>query len=339
MPTPWWRGCSRRSPFPRPERAVIATKRSHPPEGSGVLLAPELRSRVRQIQIRTHRLVTTALAGGYRSTFRGAGIEFEEVRPYQPGDDVRSIDWNVTARAGEPYIKTFAEERELTIRFLVDTSRSMDFGSRRWTKREAAAQLCALLAFVALRHSDRVGLTLFGEKPGLHVDAKKGTRHALRVVREVIAAAPSGGGSDLAAILEHDERASRRRSVVFLVSDFLEPEGSPERAPWGEALARLARRHDVIAARVVDPLEEELPKAGLLELAELESGRRVELDARSEAVRTAWRKAAQGRREALRSVLGRARVDLLELDTAGDLALPVLSLFRRRQSRYGGRRT
>ncbi len=313
---------------------MIATQRSHPPEGSGILLAPELRSRVRQIQIRTHRLVTTALAGGYRSTFRGAGIEFEEVRPYQPGDDVRSIDWNVTARVGEPYVKSFAEERELTIRFLVDTSRSMDFGSRRWTKREAAAQLCALLAFVAMRHSDRVGLTLFGATPGLHLEAKKGTRHALRVVREVIAAPPSDGGSDLGAILEHDERASRRRSVVFLVSDFQVDGGHA----WGDALARLARRHDVIAARVVDPLEEELPRAGLIEMAEIEGGRRAWLDARSSRVREAWRRAAVARREALQATLARARVDLVELSTAADLALPVLALFRRRQARHGGRR-
>lgn len=309
---------------------------SRPPHEPGALLAPELRSRVRQIQIRTHRLVTTALAGGYRSTFRGAGIEFEEVRPYQPGDDVRSIDWNVTARAGEPFVKTFAEERELTIRFLVDTSPSMDFGSRRWTKREAAAQLCALLAFVAMRHSDRVGLTLFGERPGLHVDARKGTRHALRIVREVIAAPTTAGGSDLASVLEHDDRASRRRSVVFLCSDFLVPDGGPD-AAWGQALARLARRHDVIAARLVDPLEEELPAAGLLEMAELEGGRRTELDARSSAVREAWRVAARRRRADLTAVLARARVDRIDVSTAGDIAQPVLELFRRRQARYGGR--
>lgn len=293
---------------------------------------------MRQIQIRTHRLVTTALAGGYRSTFRGAGIEFEEVRPYQPGDDVRSIDWNVTARAGEPYIKTFAEERELTIRFLVDTSRSMDFGSRVWTKREAAAQFCALLAFVAMRHSDRVGLTMFGAEAGLHVDARKGTRHALRIVREVMAAPPTDGGSDLASVLEHDERASRRRSVVFLVSDFLGIEDAGVDAPWVRALSRLAGRHDVIAARIVDPLEEELPAAGLLELHELESNKRVELDARSERVREAWRNAARRRTEHLDAALARARVDRLDVPTVGDLALPVLELFRRRQSRYGGRR-
>src|SRR5439155_26729438 len=140
--------------------------------------------RVRQIQIRTHRLVNTALSGGYRSTFRGSGLEFSEVRAYQPGDEVRRIDWNVTARTGDAYIKTYAEERELTIHFIVDTSRSMDFGSRVRSKRETAAQFCALMSFVALRHQDKVGLVLFGDEPGLHLPAQKGGQHVLRVVRE-----------------------------------------------------------------------------------------------------------------------------------------------------------
>jgi uncharacterized protein (DUF58 family) len=154
----------------------------HPPtsEHGSQLLAPELMARVQQIQIRTHRLVNTALSGGYRSTFRGQGLEFSEVRAYQPGDEVRRIDWNVTARTGDAYIKTYAEERELTIHFIVDTSLSMDFGSRVRTKRETAAQFCALLSLVALRHQDRVGLTLFGAKPGLHLPSRKGTTHILR---------------------------------------------------------------------------------------------------------------------------------------------------------------
>jgi uncharacterized protein (DUF58 family) len=144
-------------------------------------------ARVRQIRIRTHRLVNTALSGGYRSTFRGSGLEFSDVRAYQPGDEVRRIDWNVTARTGEAFVKTYAEERELTINLIVDTSRSMDFGSGKWTKRETAAQFCALISFVAMRHQDRVGLVMFGEKPGLHLTARKGGQHVLRVVREVIA--------------------------------------------------------------------------------------------------------------------------------------------------------
>ena len=309
------------------------------------LLVPELMARVQQIQLRTHKRVNTALAGAYRSTFHGTGLEFQEVRPYQPGDDVRSIDWNVTARAGEAFIKKYAEERELTVHLLVDTGASMDFGSARWSKREAAAQLAALVSFVAMRNQDRVGLGLFGAEPGLHLDARKGNRHVLRVIREVIAAEPSPGRSDLAAILEHSVRATHRRGMFFLVSDFV---GAPATAAtnegeagehgfWGDHLKRLARRHDLIVVRVVDPLEEELPAAGLVDCLEAGTGRRLELDSSSRAVREAWSAAARQRSEELRAVLAAARVDQLELRTDRDLADPLVELFRKRALRHGGR--
>ena len=198
-----------------------ATWLPHTRDPGSPMLAPELFARVRSIHIRTHRLVDAALAGGYRSTFRGQGIEFEEVRPYQPGDDVRSIDWNVTARTGEPYIKTYTEERELTIQLVVDTGMPMDFGSRRWTKREAAAQLGALIAYVAMYHQDRVGLVLFGAQPGLHLPCAKGTKHILRLIREMIAAPTTWSGSDLCAVIETQQRVLHRRSLVFRISDFL----------------------------------------------------------------------------------------------------------------------
>ncbi|HJP00667.1 MAG TPA: DUF58 domain-containing protein [Planctomycetota bacterium] len=316
-------------------------KRKATPEPPSTLLAPDLMARVEQIRIRTHKLVNTALSGGYRSTFRGTGLEFEEVRLYQPGDDVRSIDWNVTARTGLPYIKTFSEERELTIDFLVDTSRSMDFGSRRWTKREAAAQLCALISFVAMRHQDRVGLTLFGERPGLHLDARKGNNHCLRVIREVIAAEPTSGASDLQAALEHHLRAHRRRGLLFIVSDFLDAskEGREEGddPPWADTLRSLALRHDVICVRVTDPLEEDLPPAGVLPLAEIESGRWMEIDTRALGVRETWVAQAARRRSRIESILTRARVDLVEIDAAGDVADPLVAFFRRRAQRHGGR--
>ena len=313
-----------------------------PQDPRGGLLAPELMRRVKQIQLRTHKLVNTALAGGYRSTFHGTGLEFQEVRHYQPGDDVRAIDWNVTARTGAPFIKKYAEERELTLHLLVDTSRSMDFGSASWTKREAAAQFSALLSFVAMRNQDRVGLSLFGEEPGLHLEAKNGSRHVLRVVREVIAAAPTPGGSDLHGVLESAVRGIHRRGMVFVLSDFLGAPASAEEAGaeggfWGDPLKSLALRHDVIAVRVFDPLEEELPRAGLVQLEDIESGRPLEVDTRSSAVRSAWAEAAAERNRRLREVLGRARVDLLELSTAGDLADPLVSFFRSRMRRHGGR--
>jgi uncharacterized protein (DUF58 family) len=293
------------------------------------LLTPELMARVRAIQIRTHKLVNTALSGGYRSTFRGSGIEFSEVRAYTPGDDVRRIDWNVTARTGEVFVKTYAEERELTIHLIVDQSRSMDFGSREWTKREVAAQLAALITFVALRHQDRVGLSLFGERPGLHLPAKKGGQHLLRIVREVLAARASSPGSDFGAALEQQERLLRRRSVVFLVSDFLEGPGQKGR-DWTQPLARLGLRHDLIAVRVCDPFESELPAAGMLDFSELEGGATRELDTRLQSVRDVWAARARARREDLVATFARARADLLELDTTRDVGDCLRAFFRRR---------
>ncbi|MFT4541553.1 MAG: hypothetical protein ACI841_000203 [Planctomycetota bacterium] len=292
------------------------------------ILAPELSARVKQIQIRTHRLVDAALSGGYRSTFRGQGIEFAEVRPYLPGDDIRSIDWKVTARVGEPYIKTYAEERELTLNLVVDTSESMDFGSGRYTKREAAAQFASLIALVALRAQDRVGLDLFGDHPRLHLPPRKGSRHVLRIVREVLAAQPSTGGSNFAEILHDKEQVMRRqRGLVFLISDFL---GHTDCPGWGDSLTRLAQRHDVICVRVFDPLEESLPAAGMIGMREIESGRLGEIDSRSKAVRRGWRALADERRAALDVVLDAARVDHIELPIDRDLADPLVAFFHRR---------
>jgi uncharacterized protein (DUF58 family) len=313
----------------------VEPARADLPHPRSPLLAPDLMARVRQIHIRTHRLVNTALSGGYRSTFRGSGLEFSEVRAYQPGDDVRRIDWNVTARTSDAFVKTYAEERELTINLTVDTSRSMDFGSGRWTKRETAAQFCALISFVAMRHQDRVGLVMFGDQPGLHLRARKGGQHVLRVVREVIAAPTTDGGSDLAAVLEHQLRVLRRRSVVFLIGDFLDA-SDPQR--WSELLARLSRRHDVIAIRVIDPFEVELPAAGMIGFSEIETGRAVELDTRPARVRETWRAEAARRRSDLLAVLARARVELIELDTTRDIGEPILAFFRRRMLRHGGAR-
>jgi len=303
---------------------------------NAAVLSPELLARVHQIHIRTHRLVSTALAGGYRSTFRGSGLEFEEVRPYMPGDDVRSIDWNVTARAGEAYVKSFREERELTLNLIVDTGATMDFGSQGWSKREAAAQLACLISFVAMRHSDRVGLSLFGDEPGVHLRPEKGRGHALRLVREVLSAPTSGVPTDLSAVLQQANRAIRGRSVLFLVSDFLCLLHG-EREACIDELSRLSRTHDVIAVRVVDPLEEELPPAGLVRLAPIAGGAERELDASAESVRARWRDEATERREAIEELLGSARVDLFSIPTVGDLGEPVQEFFRRRQGRWGGR--
>ena len=306
--------------------------RNEAPETEGMTLAPALMARVRQIQIYTHGLVSSALQGAYKSNFRGSGIEFEEVRPYQPGDEVRSIDWNVTARTGDPHVKTYIEDRQLILHFLCDTSRSMDFGSGVKSKREAAAEVCALLSFVAVSQQDQVGLTLFADTCGLHLAPDRGHRHVLRVVREVMAARAGGVGSSLCAVLEHQLRHLKRRALVFVVSDFL----GVEKEPWGELLGRLARRHDVICVRVFDPLEEELPAAGVLLLEDLESGRLVEVDTDSRRVRAAWAEAAEARRANLLRTLQRARVDLVDVSTADNVAEPLMRCFHYRARRGRG---
>ncbi len=313
------------------ERAQEATN------GNDVV-APDLMARVRQIQIRMHRLVNDVLAGAYRSTFRGSGVEFEEVRPYQPGDDVRSIDWNRTAKGQEAFVKTYVEERELTLQFLVDTSASMDFGSGDVTKREVAAQLCALLSYVALRNHDQVGLTLFDAATNLHLPPRKGAGAVARVVREVIAPRPPRVATDYRDVLEHEARHLRRRTLLFLVSDFASLEGAEDpETGWRQVLTALALRHDVVAVRVVDPLEEELPPVGPIALRDAERGGWMEVDGRSAAVRAHWAAAAAARRSAFAELMRAARVDTIELSTAEEIADPIVRFFRARRRRGGGR--
>ncbi len=301
------------------------------------IVAPELMARVRQVQIRTHRLISGVLQGSYRSNFRGTGIEFEEVRPYQPGDEVRSIDWNVTARTGEAHIKTYHEDRQLVLQLLVDTSRSMDFGSGEKSKRESAAEFAALLSFVAANNQDQVGLSLFAEDTGTHLRPDKGHRHVLRIVREVVAAQADGQRSNLAHVLEDQLRHMKRRSLIMLVSDFLEIDDDG----WEDELAHVARRHDLICVRIYDPFEEELPEAGILLMRDVETGREVEVDTRSRAVRDEWKARATERRNALLQKFKQARVDVIEVSTTEDVADPVIRCFQRRArgGMLGGLRT
>lgn len=306
-------------------------------------LPAELMARVRQIQLRTARMVDDVLSGAYRSSYRGSGIEFEEVRPYQVGDDVRTIDWNRTASSHDgAFVKTYVEERELTLHFLVDCGATMDFGSADSGKREVAATLAALLAYVAVRQEDRVGLTLYGAAQDVHLPPRKGMGHVSRVVREVLAARPgSHGGADpdrseLGELLLHEQRTLGRRSLVFLFSDFFELAECSEarREELQLSLARLARRHDVVAVRIVDPLEERLPDAGRLLLEDARRGRRVEVDSGSAAVREAWAKAADARRERISETLRSARVARVDVETSGDVAEPVIAFFKNRR-RWG----
>ncbi|HUR28391.1 MAG TPA: DUF58 domain-containing protein [Planctomycetota bacterium] len=308
--------------------------------GQDELFAPELMARVRQIQLRTRRMVSEVLTGAYRSTFRGSGIEFDDIRPYQPGDDVRSIDWKRTARAGDAYIKTYIEERELSLVFAVDTSRSMDFGSREFTKREVAAQLVALLSYVAARQHDRVGLVLFGEEVGFSLPPKKGADAVARVIREVLAARPTAGKRSFENAIEHCARSLGRHSLLFFVSDFAADElREPGRLPpWSNALSALGRRHDIVLARVADPFETEPPPAGWLTLEGLESEARIDVDTRSEKVRQAWRAAAAARKAAVAALAKRSDLDQIELSTDGNVADPIGAFFSARGRRRRGSR-
>jgi uncharacterized protein (DUF58 family) len=316
------------------------------------MLPQEIMRRVREIQVRTGRHVADVLAGEYSSVFKGSGIEFDEVRPYTPGDDVRSIDWNVTARMGEPFIKRYVEERQLNLMLMADVSASQDFGSGNRSKREAAAEFCALLAFAAIRNDDKVGLLLFHGGIDQYIPPRKGQRHALRVVREVLSHdgqdsdapekprgwrrwLPAAGGrrlrskreaTHIAAAMEYFLSVNKRRTVCFVVSDFIDED-------FERALQTANAKHDVVAVLVTDPQEIDVADVGLISLEDAESGRRRVVDTGSAAFRRAVRAQAQARAEKLRSRFAIAGIDLIQIDAAGSIVDPVVRFFRARERR------
>ena len=317
------------------------------------MISPELVRKIRYIQLRTRRTVTTAFAGEYRSVFRGQGMEFDEVREYQPGDDVGSIDWNVTARTGRPHVKRFVEERELTVFFVVDVSASGRFGSTGRAKTEVAAELAAVVSFAAARQNDRVGLLAFSDRIELFVPAKKGITHVLRIVREILSIQPAGTATDLAGAMRYLNRLLRRRATVFLISDFLDHGQAGARPPWwsrltagggtrGETEAPIAsttdlrmsaRRHDLIAASIFDPREAELPPAGMVELEDAESGRLALLDTGSRRVRRDYERRARERREALSRQLRELGIDEIPIRTDAGWVDRLVRFFRMRERR------
>ena len=319
------------------------------------MLPKEIMRRVREIQVRTGRSVADVLAGEYVSVFKGSGIEFDEVRAYTPGDDVRSIDWNVTARMGEPFVKRYVEERQLTLMLMADISASQDFGSHERSKRECAAEFCALLAFSASRNDDKVGLLLFHSDIEQYIPPRKGQRHALRVVREVLAhgeesspltsqpAPPTlplwrrlfrGGrrlraareGTAINRALEFFLTVNKRRSVCFVVSDFID-EG------YEQALRSANRKHDVVAVLITDPRELEIPPVGLVTLEDMETGATRVVDAGSSAFRAAVAEQADQRVTGIRKRLAGSGIDLIHIDAAGSVVDPLVRFFRARERR------
>lgn len=290
------------------------------------MVPKELLRKIRRIEIRTTHLVDDMLAGQYHSAFKGVGMEFEEVRPYQIGDDVRSIDWNVSARYGEPFIKIFREERERTVILLVDMSRSLLFGTQGQLKRELAAEVGATLAFSAIRNNDRVGLIGFTDRVEKFVPPRKGSGHVLRVIRELLAFEPTGRRTNLSAGLDYLNRVVRRRAVVFLMSDF-------EDRAFERPLTVARRRHDLIAVQIEDERERRLPSAGLMRWIDAETGRRMVVDTGSRRFRRRFAALADERRERLDHWLRQMKIDTIRIRTGEPYAEPLIRFFRTREAR------
>lgn len=309
----------------------MRTTRHHHGTRRGASTPEELMAKVRRLRVLSLRLVDELFAGEYHSAFRGRGVEFAEVREYQPGDDVRTIDWNVTARENKPFVKQFDEERELTIVLAVDLSASGAFGSRDEAKRERAAEVAAVLALAAAKNGDKTGLLLFTDHAERMVPPEKGLKHATRIIRDALGFEPSDAGTDLAHALEELARTLRKKSVVFLFSDFLdEPEG-----PNGYArpLRALASKHDVVAVTVRDPREGRIDKGALFVAKDLETGERRLIDLTSKRARRAYSLAAVERDAALSRILASAGVDRIDISTDGPYIDALLRFFTKRERR------
>jgi uncharacterized protein (DUF58 family) len=291
------------------------------------MIPKEILKKVREIEIYTRHIVNDVLAGEYHSVFKGRGMEFSEVREYQQGDDIRSIDWNVTARMGHPYVKLLVEERELTVILLIDASASGNFGTINQMKGELAVELCAVLAFSAIRNNDKIGLITFTDDVEKYIPPKKGRNHVLRVIRELLYFQPERRGTSIQAALDYLNRVIKRKAVVFLVSDFMT--GGYEK--W---LQITSQKYDVIPITITDPRELELPAVGLLEVEDAETGEIMMLDTFDPKVRKVYRELAL-QREAIRERLFRSmRMDAIRVCTDEPYMNTLLSFFRRRASRY-----
>ena len=281
--------------------------------------------KIRRLELRTRRLVESSFAGQYQSVFKGRGMNFEEVRPYTPGDEIRAIDWNVTARTGEPYIKKFTEEREMTVMIMLDVSASGNFGSVRESKRELAAEVSAILAFSAIHNNDKVGLLLFSDRVELFIPPKKGRLHILRLIREMLYFEPKGRGTDIAGALDYLNKVVTRRAFLFLISDFLA-------ADFSLPLTISAKRHDAVAMTVLDPAEEVLPDVGVILLEDPETGEQIEVDTSRKSIAKGYAELSEKRFRELGMLFGSRGVDMLQLRTDADY-LPVLRAFFDRRGR------
>ena len=290
------------------------------------MLSREVLEKVRRIEIQTRRMVTDALAGEYHSIFKGRGMEFSEVREYQVGDDIRTIDWNVTSRTGALHVKKFTEERELTVLLLLDASGSADFGTRSRFKRELAAEMGALLAFSAIRNNDRVGALVFTDDVEMYVPPRKGRSHVLRVIRDLLYFEPRGRGTNLARACEYLNRITRKRAVVFVLSDFFD-------TGFEKPLRVAAKKHDLISIFLSDPAEKDLPGMGLLELEDAESGRRLLVDTSDRKAMEVYRRSSLERGRTTREGFAAMGIDVIDVETGTPYDRPLLRFFQMRSRR------
>jgi uncharacterized protein (DUF58 family) len=291
------------------------------------VLSKEVISKIRRIEITTKHLVQDLFSGEYHSVFKGQGIEFIEVREYQPGDDIRNIDWNVTARYGYPYVKKFREERELLVMILVDLSASQRFGSVERYKIEIAAELSAVLAFSAIQNNDKVGLLIFTDQIERVIPPKKGRYHVLRLIREVLYYRSQGKGTDLGKALEYAGRMLNRRSIIFVISDFLA-------TGYEKALKTLSRKHDLVALRIKDPREEQLPRLGYIEVEDAESGQQFLVNTSDKTLQRQFGLIAYKQKESWDNFLKQIQLDKIEIGTDKPYVDPLVQFFRKRAKRF-----
>ena len=290
------------------------------------MLPKEIIKRIRRIEIKTARLVTDIFAGQYHSVFKGKGMEFDEVREYQPGDEIRDIDWNVTARMGHPFIKKFVEERQLTVMLMMDASASSYFGTNAQLKSELITEICSVLAFSAVRNNDRVGLIIFSDRIEKFIPPRKGLKHVLRVIREALYYKPQGKSTDINLVLEYLNGVTRKRAVCFLISDFFAPD-------FRKRLRITNKHHDLIAVTVTDPAEEELPQAGIIQFRDAETGEEFQVDSADREARRLFREESRRLKEERKKILRQSGVDIIEIRTGVPYADSLLHFFRTREKR------
>jgi uncharacterized protein (DUF58 family) len=293
----------------------------------------ELLKKVRKIEIKTRGLSNQIFSGEYHSAFKGRGMAFSEVREYQPGDDIRTIDWNVTARFNHPYIKVFEEERELTVMLLVDVSASENFGTQKQLKKDLVTELCAVLSFSAIQNNDKTGIIFFSDRIEKFIPPKKGKSHILRIIRELINFTPEGKGTDIELALKYFTNVIKKKCITFLISDFIDEKFTSENRGGSDALKIANKKHDLVALRINDRRESELPNVGLIRILDAETGKLKWVDTANQKIRQQYSKTSLKRDAKLKDMFNRSGVDATTISTSESYIKPLMNLFKKRESK------